>query len=268
MRIVPTYGRGYTDKVAERIAVWLADQWMNPILHIQKQVPLLSSDPRKNPNTRTIENLSYHTAAEITWARGANAQVLNEHTISHDLAERGIPVLVYNPFEKNAPKSTISREGNPDSNVLFVDGRDHVSTITISGFAMSWAWLLSRLTDVFRRQNLSIDSISSSETEVTFTAYGEMSEDKKNTLHNALVWDLGDEYEVEVKNNLGLIYCIGDNLAGHPGLLEKITGTLAREGIDIECISQSRGQRAVTIGISSDNLRKWVESLHAILIEK
>ncbi len=53
-----------------------------------------------------------------------------------------------------------------------------------------------------------------------------------------------------------MIYCIGDNLGGHPGILEKISGILAREGIDIECVTQSRGQRAVTIGVSSENLRQ------------
>ena len=65
-----------------------------------------------------------------------------------------------------------------------------------------------------------------------------------------------------------MIYCIGDNLSGHPGLLEEISGILAKNGIDIEFVTQSRGQRAVTIGVSSENLRKGIELLHQFLIEE
>ncbi len=265
--IVEAYGRGYTDKTAERTAVGLANLWHTPILHIQKQVPMYSSHPVHIDDVRPLWDISYWTAAEITGSRGANAQVLNENTITRELTAHNIPIWVYNPFEPNAPKTTISQPWSSETGIQFIDSRDHVSTITISGFAMSWPGLLAQLTDLFVRQNISIDSISSSETEVTFTAYGEMNEEKKTTLSNILSGSLGDEYIVNIKNNLGLIYCIWDNLAGHPGLLEKITGTLAQADIDIECISQSRWQRAVTIGVSSSHLKQWVKTLHAKLIE-
>lgn len=260
------YGRWYTDKMAERIAVWLSDLGHSPILHIQKQVPLLSSHPGNTTGTRVISDMSHWTAAEITGARWANAQVLNEHTISSDLAKRNIPVWVYNPFDTTSGKSIISENGNPNSWILFIDGRDHVSTITVSGFAMSWAGLLSKLTTVFLEQKISIDSISSSETEVTFTAYGELSQENKMLLSRKIEEVLGEQYTIEVKNNLWLIYCIGDNLVWNPWLLSKITTILADESIDIECISQSRGQRAVTIGVHSDNLKKGVQILHENLI--
>ena len=85
---------------------------------------------------RIIPNLTYYSAAEITGARGAGAQVLNSNTITQELRGLGIPVLVYNPFEENAPVSTISASGSSEGGVLFVDGRPNVSTITLSGFGM------------------------------------------------------------------------------------------------------------------------------------
>ena len=253
--------------MAERIAVWLRDNHHSPVLHIQKQVPLYSS----NPNDRSvvpIHHLSYASAAEITGARWANARVLNEYTISRDLERNGVPVWVYNPFEPLGPKSIISAHGNREPKVLFVDGRDHVSTVTVSWFAMSWPGLLAQLTDIFNQRDVSIDSISSSETEVTFTIYNSLDEYEKSALWEVLHRALWEEYDVAVKNNLWLIYCIGDNLSGNPGLLWKIGATLAEVWIDIECISQSRGQRAVTIWVSSENLWKWVDILHKRLIEE
>ncbi len=265
--IIEAYGRGYTDKTAERTAVGLANLWHSPILHIQKQVPMYSSHPGNIDNVRALWNISYWSAAEITGSRGANAQVLNEHTITRELTERNIPIWVYNPFEVDAPKTTISQSWSIETGIQFVDSRDHVSTITVSGFAMSWSGLLARLTDLFARRSLSIDSISSSETEVTFTTYSTLTEDEKNELWSKIHTTLWDEYSIDIRNNIGMIYCIWDNLSGHPGLLEKITGTLAGASIDIECVSQSRWQRAVTIGVSSANLREGVRTLHARLIE-
>ena len=49
--------------------------------------------------------------------------------------------------------------------------------------------------------------------------------------------------------------------------MEKIAKTLADANIDIECLSQSRGQRAVTIGVSSEKLQDAISSLHQALIE-
>jgi aspartokinase/homoserine dehydrogenase 1 len=265
--IIDAYGRGYTDKMAERIAVGLANLGQDPILHIQKQVPLLSSNPNFTRDAEPIENLSYWSAAEITGTHGANAQVLNGHTISRELAENHIPVWVYNPFIENGPRSVISEDGNPNSGIQFVDGRDHLSTITVSGFAMSWPGLLSRLTEFFTRQWVAIDSISSSETEVTFTTYNALSEFDRSEIWSWLGHNLGNEYTVNINNNLGMIYCIGDNLSWNPGLLEEITWVLGSAGVDIECITQSRGQRAVTIGVSSENLRRGVELLHNALIK-
>lgn len=265
--ILSAYGRGYTDKMAERIAVWLAEIGHEPILHIQKQVPLLSSNPNNRKDTRAINDLSYFSAAEITGARGANAQVLNEHTITRDLVENNIPVWVYNPFEKDAPKSIISKEWSKESGILFIDGRDHVSTISISGFSMSWPGLLSKASSLLAQKNISIDNIVSSETEFTLTTYHRLDETTKQTLENELQSIFWEEYTVNIKNNLWLIYCIGDHLSGHPGHMEKIAKTLADAGIDIECLSQSRGQRAVTIGVSSEELQDAISSLHQALIK-
>jgi aspartate kinase len=264
---LPTYGRGYTDKMAERIAVGLADLGHTPTLHIQKQVPMYSSHPGHIDNVRSLWDISYWTAAEITGSRGANAQVLNEHTITRELTAKNIPIWVYNPFVVDAPKTTISESWSTESGIQFIDSRDHVSTITVSGFAMSWPGLLSQLTDLFARRSLSIDSISASETEVTFTTYDTLTDDEKNKVWSDIHTTLWDEYSIDIRNNIGMIYCIWDNLSGHPGLLEKITGTLAQSGIDIEYISQSRWQRAITIGVGSTNLREGVKVLHARLIE-
>ncbi len=49
--------------------------------------------------------------------------------------------------------------------------------------------------------------------------------------------------------------------------MEKISTALADANIDIECLSQSRGQRAVTIGVSSENLQNAIDVLHETLIE-
>jgi aspartokinase len=69
---------------------------------------MYSSHPGNIPTVQVLQGISYRSAAEITGSRGANAQVLNEHTITDDLASKSIPVWVYNPFDKDAPRTVIS----------------------------------------------------------------------------------------------------------------------------------------------------------------
>lgn len=68
---------------------------------------------------------------------------------------------------------------------------------------MSAPGLLSNLTDLFAGSGISIDSISSSETEVTFTTYGILTPYLQTSLSEHIQKRLPDAgFSVEVKNNL------------------------------------------------------------------
>jgi aspartokinase len=71
---------------------------------------MYSSHPGNIPTVKVLDAISYRSAAEITGSNGANAQVLNGHTVSDDLVGHKIPVWVYNPFEKDAPRTVISAD--------------------------------------------------------------------------------------------------------------------------------------------------------------
>ena len=86
----------------------LASLGYKPTIHVQKQAGLYSADPRTNPQARPIPALQYTTAAEITGANGAGAEVLNSNTITEELVSFQVPIWVYNPFDPESGKSIIS----------------------------------------------------------------------------------------------------------------------------------------------------------------
>jgi aspartate kinase len=264
--ILSEYGRGYTDKTAERVAVGLANLWHDTILHIQKQVPMYSSHPGNMPTAKVLDAISYRSAAEITGSWGANAQVLNEHTVSDDLVAHNIPVWVYNPFEKDAPRTIISAKGSNEQGVQFVDKKENISTVTISSYSMSKPGILELITNCFKELWIPIGIPSGSETAVSLTTYRALDDAEKNTLSANIkraLWGVG---EVNITDTFWLIYCIGDHLEWHPGILAKITKIIAEANIDIKYASQPVWQWAVVIGVNSEDLERWTNLLHAALI--
>lgn len=81
---------------------------------------------------------------------------------------------------------------------------------------MSGSGFLADLAEIFKENSIAIEDISSSETEVTFIAYGEVSDTNCQILQDTIAKKIGSDYTIEINNTLGLIYCIGDNLKDHP----------------------------------------------------
>lgn len=263
--------RGYSDATAAMTAVGLSDSyWVT--LEIQKSVLwILSSDPRiVKKNNKLIESIDYLTAKEITWARGAQAKLLNHQVLRKELQSANIKVRLFDPFS-DSKWTLISKHKNPEASwVEYIGWRKNVIFFTISSWKMSWAWVVSKIFSIVKEYS-SLDIISSSETEVTFTLDSwinrkilkKMSEEIREVLEIKEDW-----YEnfVEFVENKALIFCVWQNLHHNKWILGKAATILSEWDINIEVVSQWRMERAIAFWIEGKNMEKAIKLLHKGLI--
>lgn len=181
--IESTIWRWYSDATAAITAIWLSKN-NKVILEIQKSVlGLLSGDPRilDNPKDAVlIEKLDYLTAREITWDNWAQAKLLHHQTLRSEVQEAWIKIHLYDPFSNLSDWSWIDDQQSIcelNSWVEFIWWRENMIFFTISSWKMFESWILTRIFSIVD-DYFSVDIVSTSETEVTFTIDWKNIEDK------------------------------------------------------------------------------------------
>lgn len=272
-------GRGYTDAAASALAVWykINNPSSDVVLEIQKAVRwVLSADPGmlKDANsTQIIKKLDYITTKEIVGARGAQAKLLNQHALREELLEQNIRVHLFNPFD-SGEGTWVSPEGDNDKEgVEFIGWRKNVYFVSISSAKMEQGFLKQVFQIV--ADYGSVDIVSTSETEITFTIDGTTEKDKiaiewlMKSLGSSLKLDGSANMEfIEAINSKALVFCSWQNMTDRCWLLNRATTVLAATNINVEIISQWRLQRSIIFGISDKDLQKAIQVLHFEFIEK
>jgi len=267
-------GRGYSDATASLTAVGLTHYGHDVTLEIQKAVEgMLSCDPRllENPSeAHLISQVDYITAKEITWVRGAQAKLLHAQTLRSQLQLAGIKVRLYDPFT-GGKGTLISQEKNPSSiGIEFIGGKDNVVFFTVSSAIMEESWILAKIFATVQKYT-AVDIIGTSQTEVSFTIDGAIGDENLEALSKELhtvLWignNAGDEY-ITYSKSKALVYCIGQNISHHLGMIGRVTTELGNHGINIELISQGIWERAIVLGIDGNDYRKAVNLLHSEFI--
>lgn len=278
--IEKTIWRWYSDATAAITSVWLARSGVNVILEIQKSVKwLLSSDPRilDNPSDAVlIKKLNYLAAREITWDSWAQAKLLHYQTLRSEVQEAWIKIHLYDPFSEDSNWSWIlDKEVECEINnwVEFIWWRKDMVFFSISSWKMFEKWILTRLFWIVD-DYFSVDIVSASETEVTFTIDWKCSIDKEL---EEMTKEIKKEFNmsenthmefVEYRKEKSLIFCVGQHMRDRVWLIAKATKALWDNKINIEMISQWRLQRAIIFWIDSNDMRKAVNVLHNTFITK
>jgi aspartate kinase len=260
-------GRWYTDATASMTAIWFSESY-DVILEIQKSVKwMLSADPRIVDNPKLIEQIDYLTAKEITWVRWSQAKLLHSQVLRKELLKKWIKVRLFDPFS-DSKWTIISKTKNPESSwVEYVGARDNVIFFSISSWNMSDYWVLAKVFEVVKSYGISVDIVSTSETEISFTIDNwisdELLKDLVDDIKNELDIDENDEVNfVKYSKNKALIFCIGQNLAQSIWALDKATNVLSKNLINIELMSQWAMERSMIFGIDAFNMKKAVKLLH------
>ncbi|MBR4755723.1 MAG: aspartate kinase, partial [Bacteroidales bacterium] len=148
---VSTLGRGGSDYTASLLAVGIKAR----LVEIWTDVPgIMTADPKVVPTARTIRNISYTAAQELSHF---GAKVIYPPTIQ-PVVEEGIPIYVKNTFDPEDPGTLV--EKYPPQNredVTGISNSVNIALISLEGSGMvGIPGFSSRLFDALSREGINI----------------------------------------------------------------------------------------------------------------
>jgi len=228
---------------------------------------VMTADPRYVAEARSIDQLSYNEAMEISHF---GARVIFPATMQPAMAA-GIPILVKNSFNPSHNGTLISKEsGNENGFIKGISSLKDICLINLEGSGMvGVAGVSARLFKVMAQHQISVILISQASSEHSI-CIGLMQEDAEyacellrrtftEELHAGLISDIN--YEA----GLAVVAVVGENMRRMPGVSARVFGPLGRNGINVKAISQGSSELNISIVIEQKDLKKALRVLHQSL---
>lgn len=251
-------GRGGSDTSGAYIAAKLQARR----LEIWTDVPgMFSANPRSTPTARLLWSLHYDEAQEIATS---GAKVLHPRCIL-PVRQHGIPLCVYatqTPEQQGTVISATSAAGAAQVKAICV--KKGITLISMDSPGM-WhqVGFLADAFQIFKNHGLSVDQISTSETNVTVSL-----DPAANTLDadiiERLVADLGSLCRAQAIGPCASLSLVGRNIRA---ILHELGGAFELfEEQKIYLVSQAANDLNFTLVIDEDQGDRLVNQLHDLLI--
>lgn len=255
-----TFGRGGSDYSGAVIANALkADE-----LQIWTDVDgFMSADPRLVTDAVPIKEMNYGEAAELAYF---GAKVLHPRTIE-PARQRHVPVRVKNTFNPESPGTFIHHLRGPQNGMLMsVAAKTDLSIITISSAEIAYRpRIVARIIEKFAENNVIIYSISTSLSTVAFLLHNNDVQQILNQLNNLIEKDIE---KINVKSDVALVCCVGDDLLSKCGVSGDIFSVVKEVGTNVEMISEGASDSSLNFVVPMEMLVSTVRALHAQFVRE
>lgn len=231
-------------------------------LEIWTDVPgMFSANPRSVPTARLLRALEYDEAQEIA---SAGAKVLHPRCIM-PVKQFGIPLYVYATQTPDLEGTVITAHGGDgDAHVKAVTVKKGITLVSMETVGM-WhsVGFLADAFQVFKNHGMSVDLVSTSETNVTVSL-----DPAANALHqealDALVNELSQLCRVEVYGPCAAVSLVGKSIRG---ILHKLGEALELfEEQKIYLVTQAANDLNLTFVVDEEQGDRLVSRLHEITI--
>ncbi|MCZ7644537.1 MAG: aspartate kinase [Planctomycetota bacterium] len=227
-------------------------------VQVWKDVPgVLSADPTLIKDAQPLPRLSFEEASELAYY---GAEVLHPATMVPAM-RRGIPVRVLHTFDPDAPGTLITPEGvldpaHPVKSIVYKE--DQVLINVRSERMLGMEGFMARLFEIFARNGIVIDMISTSEVSVSLTT--DITDEKRL---EALKKDLLESSKVEIQREKCIVAIVGEGMKHTVGLAARAFTAVAKGGVSLQMISQGASEINITFLIDNSEIPKTIKSLHA-----
>ncbi|MGD9588612.1 MAG: bifunctional aspartate kinase/homoserine dehydrogenase I [Pyrinomonadaceae bacterium] len=256
-----TLGRGGSDYTAAIFAAALDAE----ILEIWTDVSgMMTADPRFVRSVRQIPRINYREAMELSHF---GAKVIYPPTIQPVMAKE-IPVRIKNTFAPDDEGTLIEAATAADGEMIRgITSIDNICVLSLEGSGMvGIPGFSKRLFDALSRAEINVILITQSSSEHSICV---AIEEKHSELAKRVV-DREFEYEIgagkieplKVESGFSILALVGDRMKEHTGVSGKMFSTLGHNGINIHAIAQGSSERNISAVISSNDVRKAVNTLH------
>ena len=256
-----TLGRGGSDYSASLFAVGCKAR----ALEIWTDVPgMMTSNPKVVPTARTISNISYKAALELSHF---GAKVIYPPTIQPVVAE-GIPIYVKNTFDPQAYGTLI--EKNPPrskDSVIGISNSDNIALLSLEGSGMvSIPGFSSRLFETLSQNNINIILITQASSVHTMCiAVSEKDAEKAREAADrcfAYEISLGKLNPLKVEKGFSIVCLVGDDVLNQSGSTGRMLAALGNNSIPVRATAQGSSERNVSVIISSADTDAAIRTIH------
>jgi len=217
---------------------------------------VLTADPSVVPEAKPIDRMTFREAAELAYY---GAEVLHPSTMLPAM-EKGIPVRVLNTFRPSSPGTLILPDiaGEPARVKSIVYKEDLTLINVVSTRMLGQAGFMAHLFDTFRRHEVVIDMIATSEVTVSLTT------DTPAGVE-AAVQELRDSEvaEVTVEPGKAIVCVVGGGMRHVVGMAARTFRAVADAGVNIQMISQGASEINIAFLIDNADITRAVRALHA-----
>lgn len=245
-----TLGRGGSDYSAAIAGILLgADR-----VEIWTDVDgILTANPREIENTKLWQQVSFQEAAELAYS---GAKVLHPKTI-HPAVEEDIDVVVKNTFNPEAPGTIINKtQKNGLKGVTTTKG---VNVVYICSDKMLDEFgFVNKVADVFAKNGVSIDVITTSEVTISISVNG--------PIPKIVLQELGQFANVSVTSGQAKVCLVGVNMCSDALFLSKVFKTISK--FTIHMISFGASNINLTLIVDEKDCSGIAKALHRELFNK
>jgi bifunctional aspartokinase / homoserine dehydrogenase 1 len=234
-------------------------------IHIWTDVDgVLSADPRRVPDAKVIDSLSYNEAMELAYF---GAKVLHPQTMAPAVG-RGIPIWIRNTFAPEKAGSLISSATSAAHPVKGITTIDDVALINLEGAGMIGVpGTAHRLFGALRDEGISVILISqgSSEHSICCAIPQAQAERARRVLRATFARELaeGQIQDVDVTPDLSILAVVGDGMAGTPGVSGKVFSALGNVQINVRAIAQGASERNISVVVDGKQATRALRATHA-----
>ena len=234
-------------------------------IHIWTDVDgVLSADPRRVPDARVIDALSYYEAMELAYF---GAKVIHPQTMAPAVAKQ-IPIWIRNTFAPERAGTLICAAPESTHAVKGITSIDHVALVNVEGAGMIGVpGTAQRLFGALREDAISVILISqgSSEHSICFAVLEADAERTERTVRRAFAAELRDAQiqNVDVAGACSILSVVGDGMAGTPGIAAKVFAALADAGVNVRAIAQGSSERNISVVIDDKQSTRALRTVHA-----
>ncbi len=234
-------------------------------IHIWTDVDgVLSADPRRVPDAKVIDALSYNEAMELAYF---GAKVIHPQTMSPAIGD-GIPIWIRNTFAPEKSGSLISKAPTSSHPVKGITSIDGLTLLNVEGAGMIGVpGTAERLFGALRDAGISVILISqgSSEHSICCAIPELQAEAAERAVRQAFDRELreGQIQRVELSRGSAILAVVGDGMAGTPGVAAKVFGALGNARVNVRAIAQGSSERNISVVIEGKNSARALRAVHS-----
>jgi len=225
---------------------------------------VLSADPRRVPDAKAIDSLSYNEAMELAYF---GAKVIHPQTMAPAVG-RGIPIWIKNTFAPEKAGTLICARPTSTLPVKGITSIDRVALINLEGAGMIGVpGTAHRLFGALREEGISVILISqgSSEHSICCAIPAAEAERAASVVRAAFDRELkgGQIQSVDVDSELAILAVVGDGMAGTPGVAAKVFTALGSANVNVRAIAQGASERNISVVIGAKDATRALRAVHA-----